>query len=197
MGFVDSSGKVICEPRFEENRDAWAEHYTRDGIYVEENGLWGILGTDGHMVAEPQYFYPEPWDRHHEYSFVTDTTVTKGLTLEQTLTERMKIDHQSLEDFIALLGEIHKNTKWYRTNASGAIVDEITNLDELDALPYIRKGVAMHEIELQGLSEDEDPYVVVYMNAYGDVLRVLRNRQYEEADPSGMFNAWDSWYMGY
>ena len=196
MGFVGSDGYIISEPRFEIDR-GWDEGYSEKGIYVLENGLRGILRTDRHMVAEPQYSYILAPVQGVEYTFVTDTNATNGMTVEEISTQRLYIEAQSLEENIVLLATVYKNTKWYRADAYGNPTQEIINLDDLNALPYFRKGVACLEFELEGLPEEEDPYVVVYMNPYGDLLRVLRNLQYyPEKDSSGELGAWDLWDLG-
>ncbi len=197
MGFVDSDGRMVSEPRFEIDTDYWYENFFNDSfydrkIYVKENGLWGMLGMDGRMIIEPQYISPDAFPMEYGYTFVTDTAKTGGWTPDDITAKDFPVQGDTLEERIALLSAIYQNTKWYRVDASGNRTQQIKNLADLTIRPYFRKGVVWHDFQL----EDKD-FILIYMNPYGEVLRVLRNDQYEEEDPSGKFWAWDLWDMNW
>lgn len=51
-GYVDSRGKLIINPQFD---DAW--DFTEGIAAVKENEKWGFINTDGTYIIEPQFEY--------------------------------------------------------------------------------------------------------------------------------------------
>lgn len=54
-GFLDASGNLVIEPRFDEAVDF------REGLApVKVDGWWGIIDIDGNWVAEPRFYGVDP-----------------------------------------------------------------------------------------------------------------------------------------
>ena len=49
-GFVDSTGNVVIEPKYDE-----AKSFHNGYAAVKENGVWGFINKNGEMIIEPQF----------------------------------------------------------------------------------------------------------------------------------------------
>lgn len=225
-GFMDWQGRVIAEPRFDVEPFYEIEYreWRMEAIGVRENGLWGLLGLDGHMLVEPRYTdfedippiksfreadllarkkpskeeQTEPsggawWDDRNPYSYtyVTDTSATNDVTVEDiTAVSPMPFPEENLTDYIANLQNVYHNTKWFYAGHGPYAPREITDLDNFTFWPFFREGVVSFDFQVFSNTSQENP-AVIYMNPYGEVLRVLFVNAPE--DEKGYCDAWDFW----
>lgn len=152
----------------------------------EADSKWGYADHDAVVV-------PAQFDYAGEFE--------EGLACAYTMTDaRMELqpmdlmgnalEATDLEETLRQISWVYAHTAWYQVNEKG----EVTSLERgsLTAPPFFRKGVAVHEIKVKGIRG----YFVVYVNAYGEVLRILNNEMpdFPSRTPEcPAFDAWDLW----
>ncbi len=115
------------------------------------------------------------------YVYFTDTTATGGLTLSDITGVNPLHGCNSLESFIGRIRSVYQATTWYiEDERTGALIIE-TDLELLNAYPYFSNGIVIHDYR----SQSDNRHVIVYMNAHGDVLQIIRGSDF----------AWDMWDM--